>query len=205
MGGSSTIFIDFTSRALGKLQRVHNHSNVCNFANLVYWGDDQVVGDDLYASATSTVCPLRDGPYTLFTTFTVPTYTKDTDFEFTPALRVDFYNEDRKQIGCVETGTLAEVSYRKKRERQGQRFFVLSFFLFCLVAAFCLLGHRRRRKQGEHATIKRQASMMRRFHYVQTTRSGEIAPVVSSSESGSFSHSNSERMATLPSSIPEVE
>ncbi len=205
MGSSSTIFIDVTSRALGKLQWVHNTTNICNMANLMYWGDDETVGDDIYASAQSNACPLHDGSYTFIATFTIPSYARDTDFVFTPALRVDFYEEDRKQIGCVETGTLAEVAFRKNRQRQGQRFFVMSFLVFGFISALCLLGHRRKRKEGEQANMKRQASMMRRFHYVQTTHSGEASPPLSSSDSGSFSYGNSERPSSLPPTIREVE
>lgn len=195
----TTILMDLTTRALGKSQRVYNRTNICNDANLVSWGDDT------YGTSQATTCPLHDGFYTFFATFTVASHAKNADHDFTPALRIDFYDEDHQQIGCVESGSLAEIAYHKKREQQGQRFFVVSFLLLCMLSAFCLLGHRRRKKQGEHANMKRQASMMRRFHYIQTTRSGEIGQALNSSESGSNSFGSGERSPPRTPTMPEVD
>jgi hypothetical protein len=199
------IFIDVTTRALGKSQRVYNHTNICNDANLISWEEDNTVEDDVYGVSQATSCPLHDGFYTFFATFTVASHGRTGDHEFTPALRIDFYDEDHQQIGCVETGSLAEIAYHKKREQQGQRFFVVSFLLLCMLSAFCLLGHRRRKKQGEQAMMKRQASAMRRFHYIQTTRSGEIDRAITSSESGSNSFGSRERSTPQMPTIPHVD
>lgn len=173
--------------------------------NLAYWGDEEArdVGDDLYAHAKSSICPPRNGPYTLFTSFTLPSYSKSSDHDFVPDLRIKFFDEDRTLVGCVETGNLAEISFNKAKERKGQEFFVLSILLLCLVSTLCIIGHGRRRRKGRQAIMKKQNSMLRRFHYVQTNRNGDFSnPSVSASRSFGSSTTGS-RLPSFPT-IPEV-
>jgi len=207
MKTSYAIFIDLNSSAMGKIQRIYNHTNICNLGTIAYWGEDKDAGDDLYANARNPPCPLRNGPYSFFTAFTVPQYSKDPDLELTPDIRVHFFTAERVPVGCVETGSLAEVAFNEGMERRGERFFGISFVIFIVVFAFFLMGHQRKRNQNVRAKMKLQASMMRRFHYIRTTRSGEISstPSITPSLSGSFSFridNAAGRRADSPPSIP---
>lgn len=189
------IYIDLNSTALGRRQRIVQHNDICYLESIRSMAQPQTDGeDDMYQEMTA--CPLQNGPYSFYTSFTVPSYSNDAVFEFTPDLRIEFFDSDNDQIGCVETGTLAEISARKELEEKGQRAFVIVFLFFCLAISFCMMGHRRHRKRGERAEMKRQASMMRRFHYIRTTRSGDSSIHPSLTTSFSYGSNSSQPIPT---------
>lgn len=175
--GRYDIMLSISSSLFGKMETIRNATDLCNFSNLAYWGGD-IDADDLYANAITTPCPLKNGPYSLFTSFTVPSYMKDSYFDITPDIHLEFTRDDKREgrglIGCVETGTLAEVGFSKSMERRGERFFVLSILIFCLIFACCLLGHRRQREEAARRRRRQKQSMQRRFHYLQQVHSREM-------------------------------
>ena len=201
---SGDLYIDLNSTALGRIQRIYRNMSICNMNNNAAYLGGEAYGDDLYSQAKTTACPIRNGLYTFFTTFTIPPYSKDYDLDFTPDIRIEFFDEDRRLIGCVETGTLAELSSKKGKERQGRQLFIMSIVLLFLLSFIFLMGHRRKRKRGELDKRKKQASMLRRFHYIQTSRSGEIGinPAMSpafSTSSVASSLSGARSSAVVPS------
>jgi hypothetical protein len=146
---------------------IRNHTNLCYFQTLDYLGHSD--DDDAFRTPA---CPLRRGPYQLYTSFTVPDFVKN-DAEglaFTPDLFLHFYEENSDvEVGCVETGTLAMVAEGKRNRRRGQRMFMICVLGLALTSAVCFAGHRRRRKAGELAAAKRQRAKLRRFHYRRNT------------------------------------
>jgi hypothetical protein len=186
------ISIDVEARVLGKKIYLHNRTSICNYETISYWGEREsgsdVGEDDVYANdADTSPCPLQDGPFSLYISFTVPYTSKDAILKVTPDLRVRFFDEYHNKVGCVETGDLAKVTSSRSMQRKGRHIFVLSIMLFCVLITICFMGHQRRRRKEERAAVKKQASIMRRFHYIQTTRSGEVQMTYSPSLHGSFS------------------
>jgi hypothetical protein len=148
---------------------------------------DYASADDLYAHADTSPCPIQDGLFALFISFTVPYTSNDTTLKLTPDLRVRFYDGSNNGIGCVESGDLARVAFSRSMERRGRRFFFLSVLLLCMLISFCVFGDQRRRRKEARAAVTKRASIMRRFHYIQTTQTGEVQMTTSSSLQASYS------------------
>lgn len=201
MSDDLDIYVDVNSYGFGRKEKIWNETSICDFSYLFYQGDDYQKpygydddlfrwADDFYGNDGSNACPLKDGPYTLVTSFEVPEY-NGVDVDFTPALRIRFNSYDSDQMkslaGCVETGSWARLSHNRQKQKRGQRLFSAAFFIFVVSFGLCLYCHRRKRKEGERAQVKRAASMMRRFHYIRSTRSGDVS-LSQSSMSGSFAY-----------------
>jgi len=167
------------ARILGKRFYLYDGTNLCDFDEVSYWGerDDQsTMMDDLYTNANTNPCPIQDGSYSIFISFTVPSTSKDSTLKITPDFRVRFYSDSskKKKVGCVESGDLAKVAVSQSRHRKGQQFFLLSMLVLCTLLFFCMMSHQRRRRRQERDEVKKHASIMRRFHYIQTTQFGEV-------------------------------
>jgi hypothetical protein len=188
------LYIDIEARVLGKKVYVQNRTSLCNLDDVTYWGetDDSSGGDDRDAAADASPCPVQDGEFLVLISFTVPYTSKDARLTSTPDLRVRFYDDSSNIIGCVETGDLGKVTFGRSMERRGQRFFLLSVLLLCFLISFCLLGNQRRRQRQERAAVNKRASIMRRFHYIQTTQSGEVQMTTSPSLQQSFSRGSAD-------------
>lgn len=184
---NTTIYIDLEARVMGKKVYLYNHTSLCNVDSVAYWGDRNE-GDDVYSNALLNACPIQNGMFGLFFNFQVPETSRDASLELTPDIRVRFYDVSRNKIGCVESGDLAKYAFSREMEQKGQRFFVFSILLFCGLFAFCMIGHQRRQRREERKAVKKQASRMRRFHYIQTSRSGEVQMTTSPSIQPSFSY-----------------
>lgn len=165
--------IDITIDAsfYGHSTRIRNHTTLCQFRSLSFTGETD---DDLYTPS----CPLRKGPYELFSSFTVPHFFKgNEEVPFTPELRIEFHdNSSGLLVGCVESGALGQYSHGKRQSKRGERMFIFCFLGLVVVFATCLIGHRRRRRAGEKEEAKKKASIVRRFHYRRSTRSGTVTP-----------------------------
>jgi hypothetical protein len=158
-----TIGVSIKASFYGSTEIVRELSNMCEFRGLEFVGETDT-GSDEYVPA----CPLKEGPYELFTGFTVPKFIDDTELAFTPALHLefyDFYEEEQPLIGCVETGTLALIAINKRNSARGELVLIICSSLFVAAFAFCLHGHRKRRKMGELAEANKKAAIIRRFHY----------------------------------------
>ena len=185
---------------------IENRTSICDFDSVSYWDEQEYssTGDDLYANAVTSPCPMKDGLFSVFISFTIPYTSKDATLKLTPDLRIRFFDASNNKLGCVETGDLAKTAFSQSMERKGQQFFLFSFLLLCLLLTFCILGHQRRRRKHERAAVKKHASIMRRFHYIQTSQSGEVQlmttmPSLQASYSrGSVDGSRSVRPHTIP-------
>jgi hypothetical protein len=172
MSGDFSIDIRIDATFFGYTSEIRNQTNLCDFRSFSYVG---ATDDDRY----SPTCPLRTGPYELFTSFTVPQFTKAEDLSFTPDLHIEFFDADSDDddgetlIGCVETGAKAASAIRQK---QGETLLIICTLIFVSTFAICLFGHRRRRKAEELAEASKQAAIIRRFHYMRTSRNGSVIP-----------------------------
>jgi hypothetical protein len=163
-----SVQISIDASSFGYTSEIRNQTNLCQFRSLSFAG---ATDDDMYIPA----CPLQEGPYELFTSFNVPQFFKDDELDFTPDLHIEFYDGiTLEQIGCVETGTLAQMAINLRLQKRGERFFVMCIFIFISVFAICLIGHRRRRQAGVNAQANKKASIIRRFHYRRTARNGTV-------------------------------
>lgn len=158
----------------GKQKTIWEPSNICMFRDLDYIGN----GDD--DSMRGSGCPLIEGAYELFTSFTVPKFSRDTDIKFTPSLHIEFYDfvkDSQPLIGCVESGTLGQIAREKREAAQGQSLLIMFTVLFVVGFAGCLLGHRRSCKRSERVETNRKNAMIRRFHYRRSVQNGAGLPL----------------------------
>jgi len=187
---------------------IENRTSICDLESVSKWteGEYSSTDDDVNENAATTPCPTQDGLFSVFITFSVPYTSKDATLKLTPDLRIRFFDASNNKLGCVETGDLAKTAFSQSMERKGQQFFLYSFLLLCVLLTFCLLGHQRRRRKHERAEVKKHASIMRRFHYIQTTQNGEVQLMTTmpslqvSYSRGSVDGTRSARPHTIPES-----
>ena len=202
------IFIDIEARILGKKMYIENRTSICDLESVSYWAEEDYVstGDDEYTNAVTSPCPTQDGLFSVLISFTVPYTSKDATLKLTPDLRIRFFDGSNNKLGCVETGDLAKTASSQSLEQKGQQFFLFSFLLLCVLLTSCVLGHQRRRRKHERAEVKKHASIMRRFHYIQTAQSGEVQLMTTMpSFQGSYSRGSVDGSRNArPHTIPEV-
>jgi hypothetical protein len=189
---NSTIYMSMESYHNGKTAIIRERTDVCSYSNLGFVGNDGVY----YQLSEGNVCPLRaDVHYLLLTSFTVQDMSQR-GREFTPDLVVVFYaNEDEYSVpvGCAETGTLAQIALNEKRSDRGVIALILSITCFAMTFGICLYVYRRRERAADAIENNRIASMIRRYQYRRTNRSGAVSLSPSLPNVDSFDNSSGTR------------
>lgn len=168
-----TIGVNITINAslYGYTKTIRNATDLCSFGSLYFTKEESDGGDNDYQPS----CPLRKGSYELFTGFTVPRFSRDTQQEFTPDLYLEFLDaDDGTLLGCAQTGIYAELERNRRRAAWGVRLFVICVTVFVTTFGICIIGHRRKRRRVNLLGEQKNASMIRRYHYHRTTRNGTV-------------------------------
>ncbi|KAG7352707.1 hypothetical protein IV203_008755 [Nitzschia inconspicua] len=193
---NSTIYMSMEAFSHGRNVTIQNRTDVCSFPNLGFVGKDGVYYE---SSENGGLCPLRsDLHYLLLTSFTVPElFHRDAIVEFIPNLMLLFYatgDPSSPVIGCVETGTMAQLSLEHQRANQGAVALFVS--IVCFVGTFALCIHRyssQRRQDADVSGTSRMASIIRRNRYRKNNPNnldGSISLVPSLSEGRPISSSS---------------
>jgi hypothetical protein len=181
---NSTIYLSMQAYYYGRTATIRDRTDVCSYSNLGFIGND---GSFYQSTEGNSLCPLRsDVPYLLLTSFTVQQLPRDANLEFTPDLIMWFYatpedydtsGSSSSRIGCVETGTLAQVALNQRRSTRGAVALIVSIFCFVTTFGLCLHGFsgRRRRDEAGWSEPNRLASMVRHYRYRRTNRSGSVS------------------------------
>jgi hypothetical protein len=183
-----TIGINMTIEAsfYGYTAVIRNQTDLCAFGSLAYTSDDD---DDANYNSNNNApsCPLRKGQYQLYTAFTVPQFIPDTEVHFTPDIYLEFTDaDDGHLLGCATTGAKAALDRGRRKSIRGARIFAVSVVLFCTTFAVCLIGHRRKKRGSHLSGSQKDDSIIRRYHYRRTTRTGTVlVPNMSESDASS--------------------
>lgn len=151
----------------GRNLTIRNRTDVCSYPNLGLVGKD---GFYYEATEEGSLCPLRsDVHYLLLTSFTVPElFHRDAIVEFVPELMLFFHatpDDNSPMIGCVETGTMAQISLERQRANRGAIALFVSIVCFVGTFALCLHGYSKRRRAAELLETNRVASAIRQSRY----------------------------------------
>jgi hypothetical protein len=205
----------------GRTATIRDRTDVCTYSNLGFLGND---GSFYHSTEGNSLCPLRSNvPYLLLTSFTVQQLSRDSSLEFTPDLIMWFYatpedydaigsststsTQSSSRIGCVQTGTLAQVALNQRRSTRGAVALIASIFCLFITVGLCYHGFSGRRRRRDSATAglsepNRLSLLVRQYHYRRTNHSGSVslAPSLRKGNSvGSRSHSGGRSSSTRTS------
>ena len=119
-------------------------------------------------------CPMA-GQYTLKTSYRVPTI-RDYTFQYTPDVKLTFFNQQGRRVGCATTGTAALHRVADRQATRGLVALGISVVAFCVIFALLLYLSYRRKKRLEFRHQKKAAEKMS-YHYFKTLPSGQVVPL----------------------------
>jgi hypothetical protein len=175
------------SHYYGRSATILNRTDICSHSNFgyidesdgsfhspSYYNDNDNDIENYGGSGISNgLCPMRtDMHYMFLASFTVQELrSRNSNWKFTPDLSVAFFLSDDDEsssislIGCVETGTKAQLAIDEKRARNGAMALILSIVFLVAMFALCLHNENQQRRSVKLLEHERMTSMIRRYRY----------------------------------------
>lgn len=162
------VLIDLTTMYAGTKVTIVEAQSLCEMEKIILIEKSQKGNDDDDDAYMEDGCSLVLGKYRIFLNFEVPDFGfHDCELTFTPDFRIQFFDSsDNFKIGCVDTGSLANMEIRSNKAMKGEHVFMaVIFFLFLVM--FCIYSKCREKKRLSPIDRANRRAL-RRFHYRQS-------------------------------------